>query len=101
MNSTEPVYTRQAVVKTLEMIKWGNIDPEIVQTQLAVERASSGGPSNLSGNGDLEDNEDLDDSLLMSYSTEDQVQLSSKCPNCVCGCKVQLGQSVSCFDFED
>ena len=93
MNSAEPVYTREAVMKMLETIKRGNIDPEILQRQLAMERVSSEDPSNLSGNSDLEDNEDLDDSLLMSYySTEDQVQLSSKFLNRVCWCKVQLGQ---------
>ena len=71
MNSAEPVYTREAVMKMLETIKRGNIDPEILQRQLAMERVLSEDPSNLSRNSDLEDNEDLDDSLLMSYSMED------------------------------
>src|SRR5216117_1404679 len=69
MNSTELVYTREAVMKMLKMIKRGNIDPEILQRQLAMERISSEDPSNLSGNSDL------DDSLLISYSMEDQVLL--------------------------
>ena len=92
MNSAEPVYTREAVMKMLETVKRGNIDPEILQRQLAMEGVLSESPSNLSRNSEHEDNEDLDDSLLMSYSMEDQVQLSSKFPNCVCWCKVQLGQ---------
>ena len=92
MNSTEPVYTREAVMKMLETIKRGNIDSEILQRQLAMEGVLSESPSNLSRNSEHEDNEDLDDSLLMSYSMEDQVPLSSKFPNCVCWCKVQLGQ---------
>jgi len=92
MNSAEPVYTREAVMKMLETVKRGNIDPEILQRQLAMEGVLSESPSNLSRNSEHEDNEDLDDSLLMSYSMEDQVQLSSKFPNCVCWCKVQLDQ---------
>ena len=71
-------------MKMLEMIKRGNIDPEILQRQLAMEGVLSESPSNLSRNSEHEDHEDLDDSLLMSYSMEDQVQLLSKFPNCVC-----------------
>ena len=77
MNSAEPVYTREAVMKMLKTIKRGNIDPEVLQRQLAMERVSSEDPSNLSGNSDLEDNEDLDDSLLMSWSTQYLVLISN------------------------
>ena len=50
--------------------------------------------SNLSVNGNLEDNEDLDNNLLMSYSIEDQVQLWSKFLNRIYWCKVQLSQLI-------
>ena len=55
MNSAEPMYTREAVMKMLETIKRGNIDPEILQRQLAMEGVLSESPSNLSRNSEHED----------------------------------------------